>query len=89
MAGLITSKDKVGVVTSNKMDKTIIVQIDRVVQHSRYKRYLRRSTKYKVHDAKNECGLGDTVRIRETRPLSKDKYFTLVEIVERAKVRIG
>ncbi|MCD4813980.1 30S ribosomal protein S17 [bacterium] len=89
MAGLITTKDKIGVVTSNRMDKTIVVAIDRQVQHPRYKRYIRRTKKYKVHDEKNECSIGDTVRIRETRPLSKDKYFKLVEIVGRAKVQTG
>jgi small subunit ribosomal protein S17 len=89
MAGLTTSRDKVGVVTSNKMKKTIVVKVERLVQHARYKRYLRSSKKYKVHDEKNECGIGDKVRIRETRPLSKDKYHKLIEIVERAKVQAG
>lgn len=87
MPGLITSKDKVGVVVSNKMEKTIVVRIDHLMQHPRYKRYIRRSKKYKVHDVKNECSIGDTVRIRETRPLSKDKYHTLVDVVERTKVQ--
>jgi len=89
MAGLTTSRDKIGVVKSNKMNKTIVVQVDRLVQHPRYKRYIRRSKSYKVHDEKNTCGIGDTVRIRETRPLSKTKYYTLVEVVERAKVQAG
>ncbi len=89
MAGLKTSKDKIGVVTSNKMEKSAMVRVDHSVQHPRYKRYIRRSKQYQVHDEKNECSQGDTVRIRETRPLSKNKYHTLVEIVERAKVQAG
>ncbi len=87
MAGLITSKDKVGIVVSNKMDKTAVVRIDRMMQHPRYKRYIRRTKKYKIHDEQNQCGIGDTVRIRETRPQSAEKYHTLVEIIERAKVQ--
>lgn len=89
MSGLTTGRDKVGVVKSNKMKKTIVVRVDRLVQHSRYKRFIRRSKTYKVHDEENTCGIGDTVRIRETSPMSKDKYHKLVEVVERAKVHAG
>ena len=89
MSRLTASKDKVGVVLSNRMDKTIVVRIDRLVQHPRYRRIIKRSKKYKVHDEKNIVGVGDKVRIRETRPLSADKYHTLVEIVERVKVIEG
>ncbi|MCK5240917.1 30S ribosomal protein S17 [bacterium] len=89
MSGLTTGRDKVGVVKSNKMKKTIVVRVDRLVQHSRYKRFIRRSKTYKVHDEENTCGIGDTVRIRETSPRSKDKYYKLVEVVERAKVHAG
>lgn len=87
MGRLITSKDKVGIVVSNKMEKTAVVRIDRMVQHPIYKRFIRRSKKYKIHDEQNQCGIGDTVRIRETRPLSADKFHTLVEIIERPKVQ--
>ncbi len=89
MPRLSTSKDKVGIVLSNRMDKTIVVRIDRLMQHPRYRRVIKRSKKYKVHDEKNVVGVGDRVRIRETRLLSTDKYHTLVEIVERAKVIEG
>jgi small subunit ribosomal protein S17 len=86
MAVQTTSRDKIGVVTSNRMHKTIVVQVERQVQHPKYKRFVRRSKKYKVHDEANTAGVGDKVRIRESRPLSKEKYHTLVEVVERAKV---
>ena len=89
MSRLAVSKDKVGVVLSNRMDKTIVVRIDRLVQHPRYRRVIKRSKKYKVHDEKNAVRMGDTVRIRETRPLSADKYHTLVEIIKRTKVIEG
>jgi small subunit ribosomal protein S17 len=89
MSGLTTGRDKVGIVKSNKMDKTAVVRVDRLVKHTRYKRFIRRSKTYKVHDGENTCGIGDKVRIRETSPISKDKYHTLVEVVERSKVPIG
>ncbi len=89
MPRLATSKDKVGVVLSNRMDKTVVVRIDRLVRHPRYRRVIKRSKRYKVHDEKNAASVGDMVCIREARPLSKDKYHTLVEIVERAKVIEG
>jgi len=78
-------KTKVGVVVSNKMDKSIIVAIERRVAHPIYKKYFKKTTKLMAHDEKNECGIGDVVKIMETRPLSKDKKWRLVEIVEKAK----
>ena len=78
-------KTRVGVVVSDKMDKTIVVEIRTRVKHPLYGKIMNRTEKFKAHDEKNECGIGDTVRIMETRPLSKDKRWRLVEIVERAK----
>ena len=78
-------KERVGQVLSNKMDKSITVSVERKVQHPMYGKYVRKTTKFVVHDEKNECGIGDTVRIMETRPLSKRKRWRLVEIIERAK----
>lgn len=75
----------VGRVVSDKMDKTATVLIERMVRHPVYGKYIRRSTKLHVHDADNSCRIGDTVRIRETRPLSKTKSWTLVEVVERGQ----
>jgi small subunit ribosomal protein S17 len=74
-----------GRVVSDKMDKTATVLIERMVRHPVYGKYIRRSTKLHVHDEDNSCRLGDTVRISETRPLSKTKSWTLVEVVERAQ----
>ena len=74
-----------GVVTSNKMTKTITVAVERKVKHPIYGKFVNRTTKFMAHDEKNECGIGDTVRIAETRPLSKNKCWRLVEIVEKAK----
>jgi small subunit ribosomal protein S17 len=78
-------KLRVGKVVSDRMDKTIVVSIERLVKHPDYGRYVRRRSKFKVHDEKNECRIGDTVRFMETRPMSKDKRWRFVEIVERAK----
>lgn len=78
-------KERVGVVTSAKMDKTIVVSVVRNVKHPKYGKFLKRTKKFYAHDEKNECREGDTVRIMETRPLSKLKNWRLVEIVERAK----
>ena len=78
-------KERVGRVASNKMDKSITVVIDRKVKHPVYGKYMSRSTKLMAHDEKNECGIGDTVKIMETRPLSKNKRWRLIEIVEKAK----
>ena len=73
------------VVSAGKMDKTIVVKISSRVNHPIYKKVVHKTKKFKVHDEKNECGIGDTVMIMETRPLSKDKYYRLVKIVEKAK----
>ncbi len=78
-------KTKVGMVVSDKMDKTIVVAIEDRVQHPLYKKILKRTYKLKAHDENNECTVGDKVRVMETRPLSKDKRWRLVEIVEKAK----
>ncbi len=78
-------KSRIGVVVGNKMDKSILVAMERKVAHPIYKKYFKKTTKLMAHDEKNECGLGDTVKIMETRPLSKNKKWRLVEIVEKAK----
>ena len=78
-------KIRVGKVVSDKMDKTVVVVIERLVKHPEYKRYVRRRSRFKVHDEKNECKEGDTIRFMETRPLSKEKRWRFVEFVERAK----
>ena len=73
------------VVSAGKMDKTVVVAIVSNTKHPLYKKVVKKTTKFKAHDEKNECGLGDTVEIMETRPLSKDKYFRVVRIVEKAR----
>ena len=78
-------KERIGLVVSNKMEKSIVVQIDRKVKHPKYGKFVRKSTKLVAHDEKNDCNIGDKVRIMETRPMSKRKCWRLVEIVERAK----
>ena len=78
-------KERIGRVTSNKMQKTITVAVDRKVKHPMYGKFMNKTKKLTVHDEKNECGIGDTVRVMETRPLSKNKRWRLVEIIERAK----
>ena len=78
-------KTRIGVVVSDKMDKTIVVAIRTRVKHPLYGKIMNRTNKIKAHDEKNECGIGDTVRVMETRPLSKDKRWRLVEIIEKAK----
>ena len=78
-------KVRVGVVVSDKMDKTIVVAIRTRVKHGLYGKIMNRTTKIKAHDENNECGIGDTVRVMETRPLSHDKRWRLVEIIEKAK----
>jgi small subunit ribosomal protein S17 len=87
MSGSTERKEKIGVVVSDKMRKTVVVRVDRLVRHLRYKRTIRLSKTYKVHDEQNTSHIGDTVKIRETRPLSAQKYHTLVSIVTRAKVK--
>lgn len=78
-------KERQGVVESTKMDKTVVVSVLRRVRHPKYGKFVHRTTKFYVHDEKSECGVGDTVRIMETRPLSKMKRWRLVEIIEKAK----
>jgi small subunit ribosomal protein S17 len=78
-------KTRIGLVVSDKMDKTITVAIERKVPHPIYKKYFKKTTKLMAHDEKSECGIGDKVKIMETRPLSKNKRWRLVEIVEKAK----
>ncbi|MDD2628205.1 MAG: 30S ribosomal protein S17 [Clostridia bacterium] len=80
-----TRKIKIGKVVSDKMDKTIVVRIDTKFKHPLYKKIQKETLKVKAHDENNECGIGDTVEIMETRPLSKDKRFRVVRIVEKAK----
>lgn len=78
-------KTEVGKVVSNKMDKTIVVAIEDSVKHPLYKKIIKRTVKLKAHDENNECSIGDRVRVMETRPLSKEKRWRLVEIIEKAK----
>ncbi len=78
-------KQIIGKVVSNKMDKTIVVQIDDIVLHSLYRKSVRKTKRIKSHDERNECSVGDLVRIEETRPLSHDKHHRLVEIIEKVK----
>ena len=78
-------KTRVGKVVSDKMDKTIVVAIEDHVKHPLYKKIVKKTYKLKAHDEKNECNIGDTVKVMETRPLSKDKRWRLVEIMEKAK----
>ena len=78
-------KERIGIVTSNKMDKSIVVSIARRVKHNLYGKFLNKTSKFVAHDEKNECNEGDTVKIMETRPISKNKNWRLVEIIERVK----
>ena len=78
-------KTRVGLVVSDKMDKTVVVSIQDNVKHPLYKKIIKRSVKFKAHDEKNECGIGDRVMIMETRPISKDKKWRVVQIIEKAK----
>jgi len=78
-------KEKVGMVTSDKMDKTIVVSVERRIKHAKYGKFIKRTSKFFAHDEKDEAQTGDLVRIEETRPLSKNKCWRLVEIVEKAK----
>ena len=77
-------KERVGVVTSDKMEKSIVVSVERKVKHPKYGKFVKKTTKFVAHDENNDCNEGDTVRIMETRPLSKNKTWRLVDIVERA-----
>jgi len=78
-------KERIGMVVSNKMNKTIVVEITERVKHDRYSKIMKRSIRFKAHDENNECDIGDRVLIMETRPLSKDKHFRLVKILEKVK----
>ena len=78
-------KTRIGVVVSDKMDKTIVVAIRTRVKHPLYGKIMNRTNKIKAHDEENQCGIGDTVKIMETRPLSKEKHWRLVEVIEKAK----
>ena len=78
-------KTRIGTVVSDKMDKTIVVAVEDSYQHPLYKKTMKRTYKLKAHDENNECGIGDTVEVMETRPLSKDKRWRLVEIIKKAK----
>lgn len=78
-------KESVGQVVSDKMDKTITITVEKKVKHEKYGKFISTTKKFTVHDEKNECGIGDTVKIMETRPLSKNKRWRLVEILEKAK----
>lgn len=78
-------KERTGKVLSNKMDKSITVAVERKVKHPIYGKFIQKTTKLMAHDEKNECGIGDTVKIMETRPLSKNKRWRLIEVIEKAK----
>lgn len=79
-------RTRVGTVTSNKMDKTVVVAVERLVMHPMYKKFIRRRNTFKAHDADNACQVGDQVLIQESRPLSKTKRWTVVEIIEKASL---
>ena len=78
-------KERIGVVSSNKMNKSIVVLVERKVKHPLYEKFVKKSTKFIIHDEENTCNVGDTVKIMETRKLSKNKNWRLVDIIERAK----
>ena len=78
-------KEKIGLVTSNKMDKSIVVSVERKVKHPKYGKFLKKPTKFAAHDEANTCNVGDTVKIMETRPISKNKCWRLVEVLEKVK----
>jgi small subunit ribosomal protein S17 len=78
-------KERIGVVTSNKMDKSVVVMVETKIMHPKYGKFVKYSKKFMAHDEKSECGIGDTVKIMETRPMSKLKRWRMVEIVEKAK----
>lgn len=82
-------KTRTGLVTSDKMDKTITVAVERKVKHPIYGKFVKKTTKFHAHDEKGECGIGDVVKIMETRPLSKTKRWRLVEIIQKAKQALG
>ncbi len=79
-------KTRVGTVVSNKMDKTVVVSVERLIHHHQYRKFVRRRNKFKAHDAQNACQIGDRVLIEESRPLSKDKRWVVVEVIEKTAV---
>lgn len=79
-------KTRIGKVTSNKMDKTVVVVVERLIQDPMYRKYIRRRNKFKAHDAQNACQIGDRVLIEESRPISKDKRWVVVKVLERAAI---
>lgn len=81
-----TTRLRQGVVVKNKMDKTVVVEVTRRVRHPKYMKFIKRRVRYKAHDAKNECNVGDHVLLEETRPLSKDKRWRVKEVTERATI---
>lgn len=78
-------KERVGRVVSNKMEKSVVITVERKVKHPMYGKFMKKTSKLMVHDENNECGIGDTIRVMETRPLSKSKRWRLIEIIEKAK----
>ena len=78
-------KERIGIVTSDKMQKSIVVSVERKVKHPKYGKFVKKTTKFVAHDENDDCNIGDTVKIMETRPMSKSKNWRLVEIIERAK----
>jgi small subunit ribosomal protein S17 len=78
-------KERIGIVVSNKMDKSITIAVESKVKHPMYGKFIKKTSKFMAHDEKNDCNIGDTVRIMETRPLSKSKNWRLVEVIERVK----
>lgn len=78
-------KERIGVVVSNKMDKSITIAVETKVKHPKYGKFVNKTSKFMAHDEKNDCNIGDTVKIMETRPLSKNKNWRLVEVIERVK----
>lgn len=78
-------KEKIGIVVSNKMEKSIVVEVERRVKHPKYGKFVKKSSRFMAHDEKNECNEGDKVRIKETRPLNKNKCWRLIEIIEKVK----
>ena len=78
-------KNRVGIVVSDKMDKTVVIALEEHVKHQKYGKVIKRTIRLKVHDENNECGVGDKILVAETRPLSKDKRWRMVEIIEKAK----
>jgi small subunit ribosomal protein S17 len=79
-------KTRVGTVLSNKMEKTVVVMVERLIQDTQYRKFVRRRSRFKAHDAQNECRVGDRVLLEESRPISKDKRWTVVKVIEKAAI---